>query len=186
MSDTTCGQLHQRPITSASNYNRITLPNQILFDHCTGYPKKSDKKCNNEITNIQNINNNPAWISTYLQSRRQRRLARTGYLWLPEPEPRPRVAELQPPSDGSGSVSVSPPRSITQILTTPVQSPNGKFIFLLLRMVCMCSQSSAYPSNPYPTNDLCVSKPGSKLGFIWCPFSFNVLKYVELFFNVKY
>ena len=25
MSDTTCGQLHQRPITSASNYNRITL-----------------------------------------------------------------------------------------------------------------------------------------------------------------
>ena len=26
MSDTTCGQLHLRPITSASNYNRITLP----------------------------------------------------------------------------------------------------------------------------------------------------------------
>ena len=25
MSNTTCGQLHQRPITSASNYNRITL-----------------------------------------------------------------------------------------------------------------------------------------------------------------
>ena len=25
MSDTTCGQFHQRPITSASNYNRITL-----------------------------------------------------------------------------------------------------------------------------------------------------------------
>ena len=25
MSDTTCGQLHQHPITSASNYNRITL-----------------------------------------------------------------------------------------------------------------------------------------------------------------
>ena len=24
MSDTTCGQLHQRPLTSASNYNRIT------------------------------------------------------------------------------------------------------------------------------------------------------------------
>ena len=136
-----------RPVTSASNYNRITLPNQILFDHCTGYPKKSNKKCNNKITNIKNVNNNPAWISTYLQSRRQRRLARTGYLWLPEP--RPRVPELQPPSDGS--VSVSPPRSITQILTTPVQSPNGKFIFMLLRTtLCVCSQSSAYPSNPYP------------------------------------
>ena len=26
MSDTTCVQLHQRPITSASNNNRITLP----------------------------------------------------------------------------------------------------------------------------------------------------------------
>ena len=25
MSDTICGQLHQRPITSAPNYNRITL-----------------------------------------------------------------------------------------------------------------------------------------------------------------
>ena len=25
MSDATCGQLHQRPVTSASNYNRITL-----------------------------------------------------------------------------------------------------------------------------------------------------------------
>ena len=25
MSDTNCGQLHQRPITSASSYNRITL-----------------------------------------------------------------------------------------------------------------------------------------------------------------
>ena len=30
MSDTTCGQLHQRPITSAFNYNHITLP-QPLF-----------------------------------------------------------------------------------------------------------------------------------------------------------
>ena len=77
------------------------VPNQILFDHCTGYPKKYDKKYNNKIPNIENVNNNPAWISTYLQSRHQRRLARTGYLWLPEP--RPRVAELQPPSDGSGS-----------------------------------------------------------------------------------
>ena len=27
MSDTTCGQFHQRPITSASNYKRITLMN---------------------------------------------------------------------------------------------------------------------------------------------------------------
>ena len=25
MSTTTCGQLHQRPLTSVSNYNRITL-----------------------------------------------------------------------------------------------------------------------------------------------------------------
>ena len=30
MSDTTCSQLHQRPITSAFNYNHITLP-QPLF-----------------------------------------------------------------------------------------------------------------------------------------------------------
>ena len=31
MSNTTCGQLHQRPITSASNYNRITLPILLPF-----------------------------------------------------------------------------------------------------------------------------------------------------------
>ena len=51
-------------------------------------------------------------------------------------------------------------------------------------IVCVSSQSSAYLSNPYPTNDLCVSKPGSKVGFIWCPFSFNILKCVEKYFNV--
>ena len=30
MSDTTCSQLQQRPITSASNYNRITLHYDLL------------------------------------------------------------------------------------------------------------------------------------------------------------
>ena len=34
MSDTTCVQLHQRPITSASNYNRITLS----FVQCFKFP----------------------------------------------------------------------------------------------------------------------------------------------------
>ena len=71
-----------------------------------------------------------------------------------------------------------------QILTTPVQSSNGKFIFLLLRTFCVCEQRAANLLHIHPiltpTNDLCVSKPGSKLGLIWCPFSFNVLKYVEL------
>ena len=32
MSDTTCGQLHQRPVTSASNNNRITLI--IVYSRC--------------------------------------------------------------------------------------------------------------------------------------------------------
>ena len=31
MSATTCVQLHQRPITSASNYNRITLTMRLVF-----------------------------------------------------------------------------------------------------------------------------------------------------------
>ena len=47
------------------------------------------------------------------------------------------------------------------------------------RFVCVQRAANLLHIHPIliPTNDLCVSKPGSKLGFVWCPFSFNVLKY---------
>ena len=38
MSDTNCGQLHQRPITSASNYNRITLYCDNTIPGCLSPP----------------------------------------------------------------------------------------------------------------------------------------------------
>ena len=146
-----------------------------------------DKKCNNKIPNIENVNNNPAWISTYLQSRHQRRLARTGYLWLPEP--RPRVAELQPPSDGSGSRSRSrrlDPSANTNDTGSKLQWKI--YLSVIENVLCVCVQRAASLLHIHPiltlTNDLCVSKPGSKLGLIWCPFSFNVLRFVELLFKI--
>ena len=99
-----------------------------------------DKKCNNKIPNIENVNNNPAWVSTYLQSRHQRRLARTGYLWLPEP--RPRVAELQPPSDGSGSGSRSRSRRLDPSANTNDTGSKLQwkiYLSVIENVLCVCS-----------------------------------------------
>ena len=127
----------------------------ILFDHCTGYPKKY-----NTIKNVTIKYQILRMLITTQHGYRHIYSLATSGDWHG-------LVTCGCRSRGRGSRSCS--RRVTaqaralglglaasihqQILTTPVQSSNGKFISLLLRTFCVCaacSQSSAYPSNPYP------------------------------------